>query len=323
MSINYDFISTLPYSKEYIFFESNNKDVFYCETKHTECVCPHCKTITTKVKDRRLQSVQMVAYKSPTNIARYTYRVHKKRFYCPKCKRSFAEPLPGVARYQRVCNDIKSCIITECSETCTYSSIAARWGFSTTTIMRYFDAITYDRPAVLPPVISIDEFKGNAHKKRFQVAVAAPISHTLLDILPDRNVADICRYFWQFPQEQRDRVQYVVMDMSSLFRDAIRRAFPNALIVSDRFHFFRLVNWSMNAVRRRIQQEFAQQGKYFKRKKYLLCKDGMKLEPEEAVEVRSILAQSDELRDAYALKEAFNKIKQMHDHASAKDFLER
>ena len=45
------------------------------------------------------------------------------------------------------------------------------------------------------------------------------------------------RYFLQFSREERRKVEFVVMDMSSLFRSVAKSCFPHAKIIADRYPY--------------------------------------------------------------------------------------
>ncbi|WP_193064377.1 transposase [Oceanobacillus oncorhynchi] len=47
----------------------------------------------------------------------------------------------------------------------------------------------------------------------------------------------------------------VVVDLSQAFKQAIRKALGNPLIIADRFHFMRQVYWALDEVRREVQKE--------------------------------------------------------------------
>jgi transposase len=55
-----------------------------------------------------------------------------------------------------------------------------------------------------------------------------------------RSEASLRRYLSQLTG--RDRVQFVVMDLSETYRKIVQQYFPKAKIVADRFHVIRLVN---------------------------------------------------------------------------------
>ena len=48
------------------------------------------------------------------------------------------------------------------------SALARQVGISPSTIFRRIEDIKYPKPSVLPQVLSIDEFKGNAGGEKFQ-----------------------------------------------------------------------------------------------------------------------------------------------------------
>ena len=54
---------------------------------------------------------------------------------------------------------------------------------SVSTVIRFFDMLAYDSPTELPQVLSIDEFKGNTGKEKYQVIITNPADGTILDIL--------------------------------------------------------------------------------------------------------------------------------------------
>lgn len=94
--------------------------------------------------------------------------------------------------------------------------------------------------------------------------------------------------------------------------------FPNATLIADRFHVQRLVLWAMERVRKDIQNTFPKTSPYLKHNKRILQKRGTTLSGEELVKLRCILSQSDELRRAYILKEAFYKVLRQKTELAAK-----
>ena len=64
------------------------------------------------------------------------------------------------------------------------SAVARQVGISPSTIFRRIEDIKYPKPSVLPQVLSIDEFKGNAGGEKFQAILTDPKNHKIFDILP-------------------------------------------------------------------------------------------------------------------------------------------
>ena len=293
--------------------------LLYVEFTSTASRCPYCHHKILHIKDYRDQKVLLGHW----NTHPVSAIVHKRRFFCLCCHKTFYEKIPGVEHYQRRSNDVKNSIIQACSELASFKAIARSHGVSVSTVIRYFDGLTFKRPLHLPEVLSLDEFRGNAHGQRYQVAVNDPQRHETLDILPKRTALELIRYFSQFSRAERLKVKFVVMDLSSLFRKVIRTMFPGATIIGDRFHIQRLVIWALERVRKNVQKLFDEKRIYFKRNKHILNKRGDCLTEEELASLREILKQSSELQRAYALKEAFFKVFSMKERSAVASFLSR
>lgn len=279
--------------------------------------CPHCHSHRLHVKDYRDQHILLGYW----NLHPVSARIHKRRYVCACCHKTFYEPIPGIAKYQRRSNEMIQHILQACTELVSFKTVANRYGLSVPTVIRYFDRLSFQRPAHLPEVLSLDEFRGNTHGQRYQVAVNNPQTHEILDILPRRTTGALIQYFSQFSRKERMKVKVVVMDLSLLFRSVVRTMFPCAVIVGDRFHIQRLVIWALERVRKTVQNLFHEKRIYFKRNKHILNKKGIHLTEEELVCLHEILKQSPKLQRAYALKEAFFTLCTMKDPASVKQFL--
>ncbi|WP_081649792.1 transposase [Fodinicurvata sediminis] len=65
-------------------------------------------------------------------------------------------------------------------------------------------------------------------------------NHKVFDVVLGRSEPSLQCYLSRLPG--RAQVRLVVMDLSETYRALVRRYFPNAQIVADRFHVVRLVN---------------------------------------------------------------------------------
>lgn len=276
--------------------------------------CPHCKAYTEKIKDYRSQDIHIGQWMGVNSLY---ISLRKRRYACQKCGHTFYEEIPWIRHYQRRPQCVKQAMIQEAAEAVPFSLIARRHRVSTTTVIRYFNYVQMAKPVHLPAVLSIDEFRGNAQGHKFQVSLIDWNLGKVIDVLPNRDTQEIIDYFYTFPLAERKRVKYVVMDLSPLFRKAIRTAFPRAVIVGDRFHIQRLVTWAMEAVRKKIQKELGKKRIRLKHTRKTLCKPGWRVTDDELPDLEYALRQSEELRHAYALKEAFYKVWQMKNVADA------
>lgn len=281
--------------------------------------CPNCNQITDKIKDFRSQKILLDSLNGKPTYA----LVNKRRYICPHCARSFYEMTGFSSKYQRRSRSQFAHIIHECSQKQSFTQIAQRYSVSVTTVIRYFSMVVFSAPKTLPEVISIDEFKGNAQGQKYQVALVDPITKKPLDILPKRDTTQLIRYFRKnFTYLQRCKVNLVVTDLSVLFRKVIHTVFPKAKIVADRFHIIRLVNWAMQRVRKRVQNDMRNERLYFKRSKSLMNKNVEKLTEDECIKLEIMLGKSKDLGYAYMLKECFRKVLRF-DAVNMQSFLDR
>lgn len=273
----------------------------YLELKRMPHSCPSCGSKTGHIHDYRVQPVKDIP-----SLGKYTILLFRKRRYsCKNCGKRIPEQTSFVSRYQRMTGRLQQYIISRFSQARSAQSIASECGCSLTTSIRMFDRVSYPLPS-LPPVISIDEFKGNAGGHKFQCILTNPKKRRLLDILESRSLESLCSYFNQFDKGQKNSVKYVVMDMSGEFRSMAKAVFPQAKIVADKFHVCRQVTWAFERTRIKAQKEFgADRRKYFKRSRWIMLKRKRNLTEEEKQQLEIMLSLSEDIRNAYLLKEKF------------------
>ena len=267
-------------------------------------VCPCCGHVTDRIHDYRLQKVK----DCPAFGKKVCILLRKRRYRCHHCGKRFYEENSFLPRYYRITRRKLALIITAFRETVSAAHIARENDISVSTALRYFDLVDYGSFR-LPEVLSIDEFKGNAGNEKYQCILTDAKHHRILDVLPNRKSADLIRYFRKFPRKERERVKYVVMDMSSLFFNVVRACFPKALIVADRYHVLRQAIWALENVRKDVQKHLsATWRKYCKHSKSLLHRNPALLSEDEKEKVRLMLSLSSRLEYAYQLKNDFQKL---------------
>ena len=104
----------------------------------------------------------------------------------------------------------------------------------------------------------------------------------------------------------RKAVKYFIMDMNRVYLDIAKAYCSNATIVIDKFHVVRYVTWALENVRKRIQKEMhPAKRKYFKRSRKILLSHYSSLSEENRRALEVMLQQSNDLAQAYYLKELF------------------
>ena len=260
-------------------------------------VCPCCGTVTDRVHDYRMQTIKDVP------LARDTFLHLRKRRYRCDCGKRFFEKNTFLPRYYRVTTRLITEIMFAFKKTISAKEIGCRYNVSSVTAMRYFNLFN-QKLTVLPEVISLDEFKGNAGGQRYNSLVVDPKEKTVLDVLPNRFEGDLVKYFSQFSNKKE--VKYFICDMNPHFRQVAKICFPQATIVADKYHVIRQVYWAMEKVRKNEQNKLsAHFRKYFKKSRNLLMKRTEKLTDEEMDQLSLMFEIAPRLADAYRIKNEF------------------
>lgn len=273
----------------------------FIELPRREHVCPRCKGLTDRIHDYRMQTVRDIP------LGRDTYlHLRKRRYVCPHCGKRFAEENTFVPRYYRMTSRLIATIIDAFRKVLSATEIASRYNVSTTTALRYFSVVNY-RCKELPAVLSIDEFKGNAGRQKYQTIVTDLENRKIADILPNRYEGDLIRYFKQF--ENKNNVKYFVCDMNPHFKTVAQVCFPQAVIVADRYHVIRQAVWAMERVRKNEQSKLSKKFRiYFKKSRYLLNKKKENLTDEDMLKLALMFEIAPRLADAYRVKNEFLEI---------------
>jgi len=200
-------------------------------------VCPNCSEKTDTIHDYRKQKIKDI----PTRHKKTFLFLRKRRYKCNLCGKSFTENVPFLPKYYHSTQRLIESVIFRFSETRTIKAIANEHNISSTTAMRYVDFVSIPKPR-LPRQLSIDEYRGNAGGQKFQCILTDPKKKKILDLLPARNSEQLKEYFMSF--KDRNNVNVVVMDMSSLFKGVCKTCFPKADIVADKYHVMRQGMWA-------------------------------------------------------------------------------
>lgn len=265
--------------------------------------CPRCHELTSRVHDYRCQPLK-------TSLTLHTGKqiiYQKRRYRCPECKKVFSENHPFIARYSRIPYSDIAEVIHDHAQLISTCAIAERHDISPTTAARLFHMVS-PSSKVLDAAISIDEFSGNVDEK-FQVVINSLTKRKCLNILPSRSPDKLYKSILEYPVEERMKVKYVSIDLSTAFYKMAQACFPNAQIVADHFHAVRMANDALDTVRKEVQGKLGKENrKFFKHSRKLLLKRENTLTEEERQACAVLLNYSENLSAAYAMKEAYFQI---------------
>jgi len=282
--------------------------------------CPQCGVLNEKSIIK--YGWRWTKIKLPQAIERDVQLHLKKRYFkCNDCQRFFLATTTLVEKNHTISNLSKLACFEKLSEAVSMRHIANELGISNTTVLRILRSYQHDiktNYSWLPTVINMDEVKSTKDAKGAMSFVFMDgIRNEFVDVLESRTLYDLEKYFRRYTKEARESVQIIVTDMNYTYPQLTESVFPNAIVVTDRFHIVSSVMRGFNRIRVRIMKTFANSNiKYKILKRYwkLLLKPNEKLNFKKYYEythipgsntensvVEHILSFNDELREAYEL----------------------
>ena len=201
--------------------------------------CIRCGSRSLQSKGHYLRNVRHL--ESFGRSARLKIRC--RRFRCKSCVRSFVEPLPGVLPGRHSSEPFRENIYTLHHEGIPSSVMGRFKKLASATVCRIYAQFTArkanERLSLdCPVVLGIDEH--TLHKKKqFATTFCDLGKRRIFDIVQGKAATDLEGFLSQL--NGREKVKMVCIDLCSAFRSLVRRYFPNAILVADRFHVVRLV----------------------------------------------------------------------------------
>lgn len=232
--------------------------------------CPQCGVVSVSVKQRRTTRPRDLPYGEEPLAVRWRKRQYRCREQaCPR--KAFTEStaeIPARARLTgRLCRQLAGQVASGRS----VSAVAAQYRVSWPVAHRYYivhadGLLTEPQP---PGVLGIDETRRGKptwardpvtgsweRTERFETNFT-DLSGTgrLLGQVAGRTGKAVTGWLDDRGQDWKNQVAYVAIDPCAVYRTAITRALPDAVIVVDHFHLVRLANQAVTRVRQRVTQQ--------------------------------------------------------------------
>jgi transposase len=180
-----------------------------------------------------------------------------RKWHCRACRRTFWQRFPGILPRRRASEPFRRSVSERHWDGISRSRLGKREKIGGATVERWFhdfmERLASERRAAwCPRVLGIDEhFFTRRHG--YATTLCDLARNRVFDMVLGRSEASLEGYLSRL--KGKDRVQVVCMDLSSTYRSLVRKHFPNARIVADRFHVIRLVNQHFLACWRLLDPE--------------------------------------------------------------------
>ena len=202
--------------------------------------CPHCGGTRLRSKGLYRRRVRHENW----GLRHCQLEVEARKWRCLDCGRQFRQRLPGVLPHQRASEAYRMGLFRQHLDGVNRSRLGRREALGAATVERYFRhglerQFAAHHALRCPPVLGLDEHFFT-RKKGFATTLCDLRKHKIYDVVLGRSEAALEAYLQRL--EGKDQVRVVCMDLSSTYRALVRKHFPRARIVADRFHVIRLIN---------------------------------------------------------------------------------
>jgi transposase len=224
-----------------------------------------------------------------------------RRYRCAACARSRVQELPGIRPGRHSTEPWRRLIYEDHHHGICASTLARQRRLGPATVGRIYAEFTVRKARErlsldCPRVLGIDEH--TLHRgQRFATTFCDLQNHRVFDLSPGRSEAEL-RGFLQ-PLRGRERVRVVCLDLSNAYRAWVRRWFPRAVIVADRFHAIRLVGQHLLRLARQLCPQLAWHRGWL----HLLRTRPDHLDPDQHRRLAQLLTAQPVLAPLYELKE--------------------
>jgi len=281
--------------------EADNDYHISAETASPPSYCPHCGCVANL---QGYGGKEQLFMDTPSHGKRVGIHLHRKRYRCKECARTFLEPLKFMDESRSMTSRLVG-YIEKHSLKRTFTSLSEEIGLDEKTIRNVFK--DYSRQLekhinfATPKWLGIDE----AHLLHsYRCVICNVKERTIVEILKNRNKPTVIDYLKQLPN--KNNVEIVCMDMWATYRDSAKLVLPHAKIVIDKFHVVKGANIALEKIRKAIRLTLTDaQRKTLMHDRFTLLRRKSKLKPFQLLKLESWTLNFPELGLAHGLKEEF------------------
>lgn len=202
--------------------------------------CPHCGETRLRMKDRGVRRPRHESWGERHTVL----ELETRKWRCPRCERTFWQRFPGILPRFRASERFRRAVCQKHFDGISRSRLAQREHLASATIERWFlwylKLLAGERiNRECPQILGIDEHFFT-RRQGYATTFCDLKNHKVQDVVLGRSEASLEGYLAQL--EGKHLVQVVCLDLAASYRALVRKHFPQARIVADRFHVIRTVN---------------------------------------------------------------------------------
>lgn len=239
----------------------------FIKMKKKELTCPSCKESKIQFKEWKTREIKHALFLNRSTI----FILKERRYRCLTCGKTFNEPNMFAAKRSRISHEVVHTVLEMLRNyNITYRNVADILHISDTTVINIFDRYVNISRRKLPRILSIDEcYNDHQFERAYSAILFDFLESKIVDIIQGRRKETLFLYFNKITKEERENVQYVIIDMWEPYLDVAQVFFPTAIVAIDSFHVLENISRAVDFVRRRILRRYKD---YPSSKEYYLLK---------------------------------------------------
>lgn len=244
---------------------------------------------------------------SPVRGKYVIIRLRLDTYLCSNCGEKFTTEVPQLIEGTEVTKRLAVYIIKE-SVKKNYSQVSRETGVSESTVREVFTSFVEHNQHLLsdetPRAMGIDD----VYVDRVARCIITDIEKKkVIELLPKKDIATINNFFYHM--KDRDKVEFVTMDMCRPFYSSVTEAFRNAKAVIDTFHVQSKANQAISNFLSTTRAALSLRGRRLQmRDRFLLLTRYHRLSEEEKEQLNNWKWMWPELAEIHDLKEEFFSI---------------
>ena len=248
--------------------------VFHGKLTYTPSHCPKCRCVYDIEQDNIIKyglkkNCKIKIHK--VSVFKALLLLDKQRFYCKDCHSTFIATTNLVDFHKQISNNTRLSIILDLMRKGSEKDIAYRNNVSSSSVNRILNEISKDtivkNKGHLPSVLGIDEFKATKDTiSKMAFIIVNQEDKNIFDINNSRLSLDIEHYFKNYSRKERNKVNFITMDLYKPYYKLMSKLFKNAILIPDRFHIVIQVRDALDKTR--IKLCYKSNPNYNKLKKY-------------------------------------------------------
>ncbi|VGR02659.1 transposase, ISSmu2 [Streptococcus pyogenes] len=215
--------------------------------------CKHCKGVQIKYDSQKHSKIPFIEIGGFPSLI----RLKRRRSQCKSCRKVAVAETSLVQKNCQISEHLRQKVAQTLVNRGALTNIAQQSARSSSTVYRKLNQFVIKKDfSKLPEVLSWDGF---SYQKGELAFIAQDFeSKKIISILDNRRQTTIRNHFFRYSKEARNSVKIVTVDMSGSYISLIKKLFPQANIVLDRFHIVQHMSRALSQTRIHIMKQYGQ-----------------------------------------------------------------